>query len=186
MRQIGERYRTLIDLGPLLVFFGVNYFYGIMIATAALMVATLIAVIVGYVFERSIPPMPAVTCVFVVIFGGLTLWLDDELFIKIKPTIVNLLFAGALASGLIMGRNFLKSLLGRTLALSDQGWNTLTRGWIAMFVVLAGLNEIVWRSVETDTWVSFKVFVIPVIVLAFSSVLLYRAMRTQPGADPAD
>ncbi len=169
--------RTVIDLAPLVVFFAVNYGYGIMVGTAALMVATVLAIGITYAAERSVPVMPTVTCVFVMIFGGLTLIFDDELFIKIKPTIVNLLFAGGLATGMFFGRNLLKIALGRSLTLTDRGWHIMTKGWIAMFVFLAAVNEAVWRSFDTDTWVSFKAFGIPAIVLVFSIILLRQVMQ---------
>ncbi|MBM86059.1 MAG: septation protein A [Rhodospirillaceae bacterium] len=169
----------MVDLGPLVVFFAINYFFGIMAGTAALMGATAVAIGVTYSVERSVPPIPAITCLFVIIFGGLTLVFDDELFIKIKPTVVNLLFAGALLAGLAIGRNLMKVMLGRMLRLTDHGWRILTRRWIGMFVLLAIINEAVWRNVETDTWVSFKAFGIPVLVLVFSLFLIPVIQRHQ-------
>ena len=88
-----EGYRSILEMGPLLLFFGVNYFYGIMIGTAALMAATLAVILISFWIERSIPPMPAITCLLIMVFGGLTLYFDNEIFIKIKPTIVYILFA---------------------------------------------------------------------------------------------
>jgi intracellular septation protein len=160
--------RSLIDLGPLVVFFAANYLYGIMVGTAALMVATVIVIIITLWVERKIPPMPTVTCILVMVFGGLTLYFDNEIFIKIKPTIVNLLFATALGIGLILKRNFLKLLLSRVMQLTDDGWRVMSKLWIIMFITLAIINEVLWRSVDTDTWVTFKAFGIPLIVLIFS------------------
>ena len=178
-RHLSAGQRTLVDLGPLVVFFAVNYCLGIMAGTVALMAATAVAIGVTYSVERSVPPMPAITCLFVMIFGGLTLLFDDELFIKIKPTVVNLLFAGALLAGLAFGRNVMKLILGRVLHLTDDGWRILTQRWIGMFVVLAVVNEVVWRNVDTDTWVSFKAFGIPILVLVFSLFLLPLIQRHQ-------
>lgn len=172
MRHLTAGQRTAVDLGPLVVFFAANYLHGIMIGTAALMVATAIAIGITYSVERKVPPMPAVTCVLVMIFGGLTLYFDNEVFIKVKPTIVNLLFAAALLTGLALGRNFMKALLGRVLQLTDEGWRIMTKRWIGMFVMLAVVNEVLWRSVDTDTWVTFKAFGIPLLVLVFSLFLV--------------
>jgi intracellular septation protein len=118
-----------------------------------------------------------VTAVFVLFFGGLTVWLQDETFIKVKPTIVNLLFASILGLGLLTGRLFLKMVLDSALALSDTGWLIMTRAWIGFFVFLAVLNEIVWRTVSTDTWVTFKVFGVMPITLLFSFSLVPIIMK---------
>jgi intracellular septation protein len=166
-RHLSPGQRTLIDLGPLIVFFCANYLYGIMIGTAALMVATAGVILFTLIVERSIPPMPTVTCILVMIFGGLTLYFDNEIFIKVKPTIVNLLFATALTVGLLLEKNFLKPLLGRVMQLTNDGWKVMSKLWIIMFVSLAIVNEVLWRNVDTDTWVTFKAFGIPVIVLVF-------------------
>lgn len=160
--------RPLCEIGPLLVFFFVNSRYGIFPGTAAFVVATAIALPVNYWFERKIPVMPLVSGFFVLVFGGLTLWLHDELFIKLKPTIVNGLFAAMLTAGLALGRNFLRILFGHAISIDEEGWRVLTIRWIAFFVVLAVLNEIVWRSFSTDFWVSFKLFGIMPLTIAFS------------------
>ena len=117
-----------------------------MAGTGALMAATVSAVLLSWHLERKLPIMPMVTCFFVMLFGGLTLWLEDDLFIKLKPTVVNLLFATALFSSLALHRNVLKSLLGTVLSLTDAGWRILTLRWACFFVVLAVLNEVVWRT----------------------------------------
>lgn len=170
-KKLSPGQRSFIDLAPLIVFFAANYFYGIMIGTAALMVATLIVISITLWFERTVPPMPAITCLLIMVFGGLTLYFDNEIFIKVKPTIVNLLFAVALILGLAFKRNFLKLLLGQVLRLTNDGWNVITKSWIGMFIFLAIVNEILWRSVDTDTWVTFKAFGIPLLVLAFGLLI---------------
>lgn len=146
------------DLGPLVLFFLVNSRAGIMAATATLMVAITVSLTVSYAYERRLAPMPLVTAVFVLAFGGLTLWLDDDLFIKIKPTIVNLIFAGVLIAGLAMGRPLLKFLLQEAFRLTDEGWRKLTFRWAGWFLFLAVLNEVIWRNFSTDFWVAFKVW----------------------------
>ena len=182
-RTLTAGQKTMIDLGPLLIFFAVNYFYGIMIGTAALMAATLVVIIITFCIERSIPPMPAITCLLIMIFGGLTLYFDNEIFIKIKPTIVNTLFAVALILGLTFRQNFLKMLLGRMLQLTDHGWVLITKLWIGMFLFLAIVNEIVWRLFGTDTWVTFKAFGIPALVLVFGIVITPLLRRHSPPSE---
>ena len=150
--------KLALDIGPLIVFFGVNAIYGIFAATGAFMVATAAAVTASRLWFGKIAAMPVVTGVFVLIFGGLTLYLQDETFIKVKPTIIYLLFAGLLFAGMAMGRLFLKSIMSEAFELTDTGWRRLTNRWIGFFVAMALLNELVWRAFSTDTWVSFKVF----------------------------
>lgn len=166
-----------LELGPLVVFFFANSQYGIFTATMVFMVAIVVSLAVSYAISRTIPTMPVVTAVFVLFFGGLTVWLQDETFIKVKPTIVNLLFASILGLGLLTGRLFLKMVLDSALALSDTGWLIMTRAWIGFFVFLAVLNEIVWRTVSTDTWVTFKVFGVMPITLLFSFSLVPIIMK---------
>ena len=130
--------------------------------------------------------MPAVSCVMVTIFGGLTLILADEMFIKLKPTVVNLLFAAALTFGVLIRRNFLQLLFGTVMSLDEMGWKIVTRRWIVMFCVLAAVNEFVWRSYDTDTWVTFKTFGVPVLVVIFSMTLVPVLQRHRPPEEGAD
>ncbi len=147
-----------LDLGPLVVFFGVNATYGIFPATAAFMVAVIASLTATWILAREIPPMPLITAVFVLVFGGLTLYLNNDLFIKLKPTIVNSLFAVILFTGLARQQSLLKPLLQSVMELTAEGWRLLTWRWAWFFVVLAILNEIVWRNLSTDFWISFKLF----------------------------
>lgn len=160
--------KFFVDMGPLIAFFAVNYMYGLMMGTAVLMVTTMIAIAISYKLEKRVPLMPAIGCIFVMLFGGLTLVFDDEMFIKIKPTVVNILLSGALAAGLLFGRLFLKNVMSSMISITDSGWKTLTFYWIAFFLILAGINEFVWRTYDTDTWVSFKAFGIPLMAIVFS------------------
>jgi len=161
--------RLALDLGPLLLFFAVNAWYGIFAATGVFMAAIMAALAASRVLTGQFAKMPLVTAVFVLVFGGLTLWLQDETFIKIKPTIIYLLFAGLLLGGLALKRNFLETLMGEAFSLTQQGWRMLTLRWAGFFVVLAVVNEIVWRSYSTDTWVAFKTFGFLPLTLLFAA-----------------
>ena len=177
--------RLAIEAGPLAVFFVVNNIYGIMIGTAAFMAATSVSLTISYVLERRLPIMPVVGCFFVLLFGALTLLLDDDLFIKIKPTVVNLLFASILVVGLLLKRAVLKQLMGAVLELDDDGWRKLSARWAVFFVFLAILNEIVWRNFSTDTWVAFKVFGIMPLSLVFGAAQVPLILKHQLNADDA-
>ncbi|MBC8013009.1 MAG: septation protein A [Methyloceanibacter sp.] len=150
--------KLAIELGPLLVFFAGNAVAGIYAGTAAFMVATLISLAVARLRYRKLPGMPLVSGVIVLVFGGLTLYLRDDTFIKLKPTIVYSLFAVVLAAGLIWRKPLLELLFGPVFALTDEGWRKLTVRWAAFFIAMAIVNEIVWRNFSTDAWVSFKAF----------------------------
>lgn len=170
-RQRGELnplVKLVVEFGPLLVFFVVNARLGIMQATAAFMAAIAVALAVNFALTRKIAPVPLFTAAFVMVFGGLTLYLNDETFIKIKPTLINLLMAGVLGAGLLFGRLLLRSLMGAMIDLTDEGWRRLTWRWIGFFVFLALLNEVVWRNVSTDTWVNFKVFGLLPLTIVFA------------------
>lgn len=156
-----------IEAGPLVVFFVTNAKAGIFAATAAFMGAILASLAGSWLLERRIPTMPLVTAVFVLVFGGLTLILRDEVFIKLKPTIVNGLFAAILIGGLLAGRSFLKPLMDSALRLDEEGWRLLTWRWAFFFVFLAIANEVVWRTWSTDAWVTFKVFGIMPLTIVF-------------------
>ncbi len=175
-RALSPGQRMAVDLGPLLVFFVVNYAWGILPATAALVAATVAAIAAAWAVERTVAAMPAIACVFVAIFGGLTLAFDDDLFIKLKPTAVSLLFAGALATGLALRRNPARALLGRTMRLREAGWRFMAWAWIAMFLAMAGANEIARRALDTDGWVAFKSFGLPAFALLFG-LALYPILR---------
>ena len=150
--------KLVLEMGPLVAFFIANSKLGILQGTLVFMVTTAIALAVSYGIARTVPMMPLVSGVFVMLFGGLTVLLQDELFIKLKPTIVNLLFASILTTGILLGRNFLKIMFGTALTLDDEGWRVLTLRWIGFFVVLAILNEVTRRYFSTDLWVTFKTF----------------------------
>lgn len=161
--------KFITDFGPLLIFF---YFYkkqGMIEAILPLIISTLIATAVLYFFEKKIPIIPILGAVIVAIFGGLTLYFNDKTFIYMKPTIVNLLFAGILFLGnFILKKNFIKSLLENSIQLEERGWEILNQRWILFFIFLALLNELIWRTQTEDFWVKFKVFGIIPITLIFT------------------
>ena len=161
--------KLLFELGPLLVFFLVNGKYGIFPGTAAFMAAAAIAIPAMWIMGREIPIMPIVSGVFLLVFGGLTLYLQDETFIKLKPTLVNILFAMILWTGLFFRRPLLKYLFGSVFALSDAGWHSLTVRWSFFFLLLALLNEIVWRTQTEEFWVNFKVWGLLPITFIFTA-----------------
>jgi intracellular septation protein len=150
--------RLAIDLGPLLIFFGTNALYGIYAGTAAFMAATVVSLGVAWLRFHKLPVMPLVSAAVVLAFGGLTLYLQDETFIKLKPTIVYAMFALLLAAGLLLKKPLLELLFGPVFSLTEEGWRKLTLRWALFFLTMAVLNEIVWRNFSTDFWVNFKVF----------------------------
>jgi len=150
--------KLAFDLGPLLLFFFANSRYGIFVATATFMVAVIVTLAASYVMTRALPIMPVVTAIIVVVFGGLTLILHNDIFIKVKPTILYALFGAVLLGGLFFGKSFLGIIFDSLFHLTEEGWRKLTFRWALFFFALAVLNEIVWRNTSTDIWVDFKVF----------------------------
>jgi intracellular septation protein len=159
--------KLLIEFGPLVAFFLAQRFKDIYWATGVFMVAISISVLVSRRIERKWPVVPLVTAVFVLVMGGLTLWLQDATFIMMKPTIVNLLFAAILLVGLAGNRLFLKTVFAEAFDLEDEGWSKLTLRFGLYFIFLAGVNEIVWRTQSEDVWTNFKVFGIAPLTVAF-------------------
>jgi intracellular septation protein len=165
-KQLNPLLKLALDIGPLILFFAANAKFGIYAATGAFMVAVLIALAVSYVMTRHIAMMPVVTAVIVLVFGGLTLILHDDLFIKLKPTIIYVLFGGTLLVGIFFDKPFLSIMFDQMFHLTPEGWRKLTWRWALFFLFLAVLNEIVWRTQTTDFWVSFKLFgVVPLTML---------------------
>jgi intracellular septation protein len=179
-RDTSPALKLALELGPLAVFFGAFQWFkgapvelfgrsyeGVVMATVFFVPAILISLALSWRLTRQLPKMAVVTAVVVVVFGGLTLALNDATFIKMKPTIVNGLFALALGVGLLQGRSYLKLLLGEALPLSDAGWMIFTRRWALFFLFLAVLNEVIWRTTSTEFWVGFKTFGNLPLTLAF-------------------
>jgi intracellular septation protein len=188
---MGPRLNAAIEYGPLAVFLAA-YFIGhrilddngaIMLATAGIMAATVVALSIAWIVQRRIPKVPLVSGVLLMVFGGLTLWLKDPVFIKMKPTIVYLLFAVVLLGAAALQRPLLKSLLGTAWRLDDAGWNKLTVRFGVFFMAMAGLNELVWRTQSTDFWVTYKVFGTMGLILLFTMLQVGLIHRHQVTAD---
>ncbi len=157
-RKMHPGVKSATELGPILIFFAAYYLYDLIVATGAIMVTTLAALCVSYYYERKLPAMPMVTAVVVMVFGGLTLYLNDETFIKLKPTIIYALFATTLGAGLVLGKSFVKILFSNFWNLTDDGWKKLTLRLMLFFLFMAAANEVIWRNFSTDIWVNAKVF----------------------------
>jgi intracellular septation protein len=201
--QLNPLLKLALDMGPLILFFVANsrpqLFLpfiapllpeavasgeraGIFVATAVFMVAILVALVVSYALTRHLPMMAIVTAIVVVVFGSLTLVLHDDTFIKMKPTIIYVLFGGILLGGLVFNKPLLAMVFESVFDLTEEGWRKLTLRWAVFFLALAVLNEIVWRTQSTDFWVSFKVFgVVPLtfVFAAFQFPLLQKYAATK-------
>lgn len=175
-----------LELGPLVVFFIANARADIFTATAWFMGAMVISLAASWFILKKIPIMPLVTGVVVLVFGGLTLWLQDDTFIKIKPTITNVLFGSVLLGGLLFGQSLLKYVFGEVYRLRPEGWWKLTLNWGVFFFVLALLNEILWRNFSTDTWVAFKVWGVMPLTVLFSMSQVPLLTKYAPEAEPAN
>jgi intracellular septation protein len=184
--------KPVVDYVPLVVFFTAYLFApksddssSLLTATAALMIATGIALVISLIVAGRVPMMPLITAGIVGIFGGLTLWLQDETFIKMKPTIVEALFSIILFGGLLFKKPLLKPLMSSAWPMNDIGWHKLTLRFAWFFASMAVLNEIVWRTQSTDFWVSFKVFGLMILTLLFA-VAQTRLMQSHAIAIKTD
>lgn len=168
-RRLSANSKLLLDFAPLGVFFVAYKFADIMTATIALIVATTASLAVIYATERKIALAPLISGVLVAVMGGLTILLDDETFIKVKPTMLNLAFSAILLGGVYgFKKGLLKYVLDVAISLSDAGWVLLSKRWGFFFLFLAGLNEVIWRSFPTEFWVNFKVFGMFTLTIAFA------------------
>jgi len=168
--QLNPVLKLVLDIGPLVLFFAANSKFGIFVATGVFMAAILIALAVSYAMTRHVAVMPLVTAAIVLVFGGLTLVLHDELFIKLKPTIIYVLFGATLLGGLAFGKPLLGMVFDSVFHLQAEGWRKLTWRWALFFFALAVLNEIVWRTQTTDFWVSFKLFAVVPLTFLFAAL----------------
>ncbi len=180
--------RPTCDYGPIGVFFIAYLGYDLLTATAALMAATVVALALALAIERRVPLLPLITAGVIGVFGGLTLWLQDDTFIKLKPTIVQALMSATLLGGLLFGRALLKPVMGKTWPMDEEGWRRLTFRFGIFFAAMAVLNEIVWRTQSTDLWVTFKVFGLAGLTFAFGMCqmpLLNRHALAENKATPS-
>ena len=186
--------RLMIDLGPLLVFFLVNFLapvpdvLKIFYATGAFMAAMIVAMMFSYLRYRHISPLLWFSGIMVVILGGVTIWLHNDVFIKMKPTVYYVFIASLLGFGLATGRNLLKMVLGAAYpGLSEQGWKLLTRNWAVFFLVMALVNELVWRNSTTSFWIGFKLwgFLPATFLFAIANVpmLMKHGMQLEKGKE---
>jgi len=162
--------KLTLEIGPLLLFFAANARWGIFVATGIFMAAVVVALVASYLVMHRVPVMTIVSALIVVVFGGLTLVLQNDLFIKLKPTIIYLLFAAVLLGGLVFGKPVLELVFDSVFDLTEEGWRKLTVRWGVFFVALAILNEIVWRTQTTDFWVSFKLFGVVPLTFLFAAL----------------
>jgi intracellular septation protein len=190
--QVNPALKLALELGPLMVFFFANSRGAwlaekfpalaalggpIFVGTALFMAATVIALIASKILTGTLPIMPMVSGVIVLIFGAMTLYLKDDTFIKLKPTIINTLFGGALLTGLYFGKPLLGYVFGSAFKLDAAGWSKLTLRWGLFFLFLAVLNEVVWRNFSTDFWVAFKVWGTMPVTLVFTFLQMPLIMR---------
>ena len=181
-KQLNPMLKLVLDIGPLVLFFAANSKFGIYAATGSFMVAVLIALGVSYAMTRHIAIMPVVTAVIVLVFGGLTLILHDDLFIKLKPTIIYVLFGGTLLAGIAFDKPFLSIMFDQMFHLTPEGWRKLTWRWALFFLALAVVNEAVWRTQTTDFWVSFKLFGVVPLTFLFGALQYPLLVKYHPDA----
>jgi intracellular septation protein len=180
--------KLALELGPLVLFFVGNARWGIFTATAVFMVAILVALAVSYALTRRLPVMAVVSGVIVTVFGGLTLILQDDTFIKMKPTIIYALFGVTLLAGLYFRKPLLEIVFDSVFNLTEEGWRKLTLRWSLFFIGMAVLNEVVWRTQSTDFWVSFKLFGAVPLTFLFAALqypLLMRHDASPEAVEPA-
>jgi intracellular septation protein len=191
-RELAPLPKLALEMGPLVIFFLMNA-YGdrwfsidptqrLFLATGVFIGAVLASLAVTYSLIGKLPIMPLVSAVVVTVFGGLTLILHDEVFIKLKPTVVNALFGSILLWAAVTGRNLLKIVLDSVFDLTDEGWRLLTWRWALFFFVLAAINEVVWRTQSTDFWVAFKVWGIMPLTMVFALAQMPLILRHDAGA----
>lgn len=183
--------KLALDLGPLVVFFAANSRFGIFAGTAIFMVSILVSLAVSYALTRHLAIMPVVSAIIVLVFGSLTLVLHDETFIKVKPTIIYALFGLTLLAGYVLNRPLLAIVFDSVFHLNEEGWRKLTLRWAVFFLVMAVVNEIVWRTQTTEVWISFKLFGFTPLTFLFGALqypllMKYAAEETPADSAPAD
>jgi intracellular septation protein len=177
--------KLALDLGPLVVFFAANARFGIFTGTGIFMAAIVASLAVSYAVTRHVAIMPVASAIIVLVFGSLTLLLHDETFIKVKPTIIYALFGGTLLAGYMLDKPLLSIVFDAMFHITEEGWRKLTLRWAAFFIVMAVVNEIVWRTQTTQFWISFKLFGFTPLTFVFAMLqypLLMKYASEQPNA----
>ncbi len=175
--------KLILEMGPLIIFFVCYYnapipenlkndldeanLFKIIFATKIFVPAILVALFIGWLQTKQIAKMPLITAILVVVFGGLTIWLNNPIFIKMKPTLIYLIFSAILVYGLLKKKSYLKILMGSAIPMNEEGWLILSKRFVGFFVLLAFTNEIIWRFFSQDFWVNFKTFGLPVLLILF-------------------
>ena len=193
-KQINPFLKSALEIGPILVFFaaylllkdrtfalGGTEYQGFILVTAGFIPLMLACTAALWKLTGHLSPMQIVTSVLIVVFGGLSVWLNDDRFFKMKPTLIYLIFGGILGAGLLQGKSYLRMVMGEAIPLDHEGWMKLTRRFCAFFFGLAILNEIVWRTMSTDAWVNFKTFGLTAAIFLFfiTQSKLFREHGTQ-------
>ena len=175
--------KLILEMGPLIIFFVCYYnapipenlindldeanLFKIIFATKIFVPAILVALFIGWFQTKKIAKMPLITAILVVVFGGLTIWLNNPIFIKMKPTLIYLIFSAILGYGLLKKKSYLKILMGSAIPMNEEGWLILSKRFVGFFVLLAFTNEIIWRFFSQDFWVNFKTFGLPILLIFF-------------------
>jgi len=178
--------KLILEMGPLIIFFVCYYnapipenllddldeanLFKIIFATKIFVPAILVALFIGWFQTKKIAKMPLITAILVVIFGGLTIWLNNPIFIKMKPTLIYLIFSAILGYGLLKKKSYLKILMGSAIPMNEEGWLILSKRFVGFFVLLAFTNEIIWRFFSQDFWVNFKTFGLPILLIFFMAL----------------
>jgi intracellular septation protein len=181
--KLNPMLKLALDIGPLVVFFAANARFGIFAATAIFMVTIIAALAVSYAVTRHVAIMPVVTAIIVLVFGSLTLVLHDETFIKVKPTIIYLLFGATLLGGYVFDKPLLAIVFDSMFHLTEEGWRKLTLRWAAFFLVMAVVNELIWRTQTTEFWIGFKLFGFTPLTFIFAA-LQYRLLIRYASQEP--
>jgi intracellular septation protein len=188
-RELPQGLKLALDFAPLVAFFVAYKVGGVYWATSIIIALTIVSLIIGYAMTGRVAKFPLFSGMLITVMGGLTLYLHNDMFVKMKPTAANLIFAGILGGGLLTNRMFLKDLLGSAVEMPQAAWRTLTWRWVIFFIALAGLNEYVWRTMPEATWVNFKVFGLMGLTMVFAvanAPFMARHMPkddTKPSAD---
>ncbi len=187
-KTIDPGLKLLLEMGPLACFFAATYKFDLYVATGVLMVGVVVALVASYWLTRRLPIMPVVTAIAVIVFGSLTFYFNNPVFIMMKPTIVNCIFGATLLGGLAFGRPLLPVVLDSALHLDADGWKTLTFRWGLFFFFLAALNEVVWRTQTPVFWSGFKFLgTMPItVVFALSQVPLIMRHEAKPTSPPQE